>query len=59
MTTAEFTPQASREAAAEGKAKIGLLGADALVRLCAERGIGVDRRQVTLLELTPGELLPE
>jgi Restriction endonuclease len=59
VTTAEFTPQARREAAAEGKAKIGLLGGDALVRLCAERGIGVDRRQVTLLELTPGELLPE
>jgi hypothetical protein len=59
VTTAEFTPQARREAAAEGKAKIGLLGGDALVRLCAERGIGVDRRQVTLLELIPGELLPE
>jgi Restriction endonuclease len=45
VTTAEFTPQASREASAEGKAKIGLLGGEALVRLCAERGIGVDRRQ--------------
>ena len=30
VTTAEFTPQARREAAAEGKAKIGLLGGDAL-----------------------------
>lgn len=59
VTTAEFTPQASREASAEGKAKIGLLGGDALVRLCAERGIGVDRRQVVLLELAPGELMPE
>ena len=59
VTTAEFTPQAFREASAEGKAKIGLLGGDALVRLCAERGVGVDRRQVTLLELTPGELVVE
>ncbi len=59
VTTAEFTPQAFREASAEGKAKIGLLGGDALVRLCAERGVGVDRRQVTLLELAPGELVPE
>jgi restriction system protein len=56
VTTAEFTPEAVREATAEGKAKIGLLGGNALVRLCAERGIGVDRRQVTLLELSSGEL---
>jgi hypothetical protein len=59
VTTAEFTPEAFREAAAEGKAKIGLLGGDALVRLCGERGIGVDRRQVTLLELSAGELAAE
>jgi restriction endonuclease Mrr len=59
VTTAEFTPEAAREAAAEGKAKIGLLGGNALVRLCAERGIGVDRRQVTLLELSSGELAAE
>ena len=59
VTTAEFTPEAFREAAADGKAKIGLLGGDALVRLCAERGIGVDRRQVTLLELSPDALEPE
>jgi restriction endonuclease Mrr len=51
VTTAEFTSEAVREAAAEGKTKIGLLGGDALVRLCAERGIGVNRRQLTLLEL--------
>lgn len=56
VTTAEFTPEAVREAAAEGKAKIGLLGGNALVRLCAERAIGVNRRQVTLLELSSGEL---
>ena len=56
VTTAEFTRAAFREAAADGKVKIGLLGGDALVRLCAERGIGVDRRQVTLLELSPGGL---
>ena len=59
VTTAEFTPEAVREAAAEGKAKIGLLGGDALVRRCAEQGIGVDRRQVTLLELSPDALAPE
>jgi restriction system protein len=59
VTTAEFTPEAVREAEAEGKAKIGLLGGDALVRLCAERGLGVDRRQVTLLKLSPGELATE
>lgn len=56
VTTAEFTPEAHREAAADGKAKIGLLGGEELVRICAERGIGVDRRQVTLLELSTSEL---
>ena len=59
VTTAEFTPEAVREAAAEGKAKIGLLGGDALVRRCAEQGIGVDRRQVTILELSPDALAPQ
>jgi restriction system protein len=59
VTTSEFTAEAFSEAAAEGKAKIGLLGGDALVRLCAERGIGVDRRQVTLIELSAGELAAE
>jgi HJR/Mrr/RecB family endonuclease len=59
VTTAEFTPEAIREAEAEGKAKIGLLGGDALVRLCAEHGIGVDRKQVVLLEVSPEELTPE
>lgn len=59
VTTAEFTQEAIREAAAEGKAKIGLLGGNALVRLCAERGLGVERRQVTLLELSSGELIAE
>jgi hypothetical protein len=59
VTTAEFTPEAIREAEAEGKAKIGLLGGDALVRLCAEHGIGVDRKQVTLLEASPEELTAE
>jgi HJR/Mrr/RecB family endonuclease len=59
VTTAEFTPEAVREAEAEGKAKIGLLGGDALVRLCAERGIGVDRKQVTLLKLSASELASE
>ncbi len=47
------------EAAAEGKAKIGLLEGDTLVRLCTERGIGVDRRQVTPIELSPGDLAAE
>ena len=56
MTTAEFTPEAIREAAAEGKARIGLLGGDTLVRTCAERGIGVDRRQVVVLAPIPGDL---
>jgi hypothetical protein len=56
VTTAEFTQGAALEATAEGKTKIGLLGGNALVRLCAERGIGVDRRQVTLLELSSAEL---
>jgi hypothetical protein len=57
VTTAEFTQGAVLEATAEGKTKIGLLGGNALVRLCAERGIGVDRRQVTLLELSSAELV--
>jgi hypothetical protein len=56
VTVAELTPEAIREAAAEGKAKIGLLGGDALVRTCAERGIGVDRRQIVVLEPIPADL---
>ena len=56
MTTAEFTLEAIREAAAEGNARIGLLGGDALVPTCAERGIGVDRRQVVVLAPIPGDL---
>lgn len=56
VTTAEFTREASLEAAADGKAKIGLLGGDALVRLCSERGIGVDRIQKIVLKLSVGEL---
>ena len=59
VTTAEFTPEAIREAAAEGNARIGLLGGDARVRTCAERGIGVDRRQVVVLEPIPGDLRPQ
>ena len=59
MTTAEFTPEAIREAAAEGKATIGLPGGDALVRSCAERGIGADRRQVVVLEPIPRDLRPQ
>jgi Restriction endonuclease len=50
VTTAEFSREAVHEAAAEGRAKIGLLGGDALVRLCSERGIGVDRIQKTVLK---------
>jgi Restriction endonuclease len=56
VTTAEFTREAMHEASAEGKAKIGLLGGDALVRLCSERGIGVDRIQKTVLKLSVGDL---
>jgi Restriction endonuclease len=56
VTTAEFTTEAIREASAEGKAKIGLLGGDALVRLCAEHRIGVDRIQKTILKLSPADL---
>ena len=59
VTTAEFTPEAIREAAAEGKATIGLPGGDALVRSCAERGIGADRRQVVVLEPIPRDLRPQ
>jgi restriction endonuclease Mrr len=59
VSTAEFTPEAVREARAEGKAAIGLLGGDALVRLCAERGIGIDRKQVALLEISAGDLASE
>ena len=54
VTTAEFSDEAVHEAAADGKAKIGLFGGDALVRLCSERGIGVDRIQKTILKLSPG-----
>jgi hypothetical protein len=51
VTTAEFTADAKREAEQEGKAPIGLLGGEALVRLCAEHSIGVEQRQVGLLRL--------
>jgi restriction endonuclease Mrr len=56
VTTAEFSREAVHEAAADGKAKIGLLGGGALVRLCSERGIGVDRIQKTVLKLSADEL---
>jgi restriction endonuclease Mrr len=56
ITTAEFSREAVHEAAAEGKAKIGLLSGDALVRLCSERGIGVERIQKTVLKLSAGTL---
>ena len=59
VTTAEFTPEATREAATEGKARIGLLGGDTPVRSCAERGIGADRRQVVVLEPIPRDLRPQ
>lgn len=59
VTTAEFSAEAKREASADGKARIGLLGGDELVRTCAEHGIGVDRRQVTLLRLSADEVVTE
>lgn len=59
VTTAEFTPEAKREAEADGKARIGLLSGEALAQLCAEHGIGVERRQITLLKLQPGDLSAE
>ena len=53
VTTAEFTDQARQEAEAEGKARIGLIGGERLARLCAENGIGVQERRVSLLEFDP------
>lgn len=54
--TAEFSRDAEHEAAAEGKAKIGLLGGDALVRFRSERGVGVDRIQKTVFKPSALEL---
>jgi hypothetical protein len=56
VTTAEFTDEAIREAQAEGKARIGLLGGGELARLCAREGIGVKRRHVDLVELDSDDL---
>jgi len=53
VTTAEFTADARMEAEAEGKARIGLIGGEELVRLCVEHGIGVEERKVSLIELDP------
>jgi len=53
VTTAEFTIDAKKEAEAEGKARIGLIGGEELVRLCVEHGIGVEERKVSLIELDP------
>jgi restriction system protein len=59
VTTAEFTQEAAKEASADGKARIGLLGGEALLRLCTEQGIGVERRQVTVFKLEPETLTSE
>lgn len=59
VTTAEFTNEAVREAQAEGKARIGLLGGGELARLCAREGIGVKTRQVALIELDSDDLAGE
>lgn len=53
VTTAEFTMDARNEAEAEGKARIGLIGGEELVKLCVEHGIGVEERKVSLIELDP------
>ena len=57
VTTAEFTTDARQEAEAEGKARIGLVGGEELVRLCVEHGIGVEERKVSLIELDPVTLV--
>ncbi len=57
VTTAEFSPHARKEAEEEGKAPIGLVGGESLVRLCADRGIGVQQRQVGLLRLNAHDLI--
>jgi hypothetical protein len=57
VTTAEFTADARKEAEAEGKARIGLVGGEELVRLCVEHGIGVEERKVSLIELDPHTLV--
>jgi Restriction endonuclease/EVE domain len=57
VTTAEFTDEAIREAEAEGKARIGLLGGERLADLCVREGIGVDRRQIMLLEPNLSDLV--
>lgn len=51
ITTSDFSADARKEALADGKARIGLLGGDELVTLCLERGIGVTTRRVILYEL--------
>lgn len=56
VTTAEFTADAKREAEAEGKARIGLIGGEELVRLCVEHGIGIEERKVSLIELNASTL---
>jgi restriction system protein len=57
VTTAEFTMDAREEAEAEGKARIGLIGGEELVRLCVEHAIGVEERKVSLIELDPATLV--
>jgi len=57
VTTAEFTMDAKKETEAEGKARIGLIGGEELVRLCVEHGIGVVERKVSLIELDPATLV--
>jgi restriction system protein len=56
VTTAEFTADAKREAEAESKARIGLIGGEELVRLCVEHGIGIEERKVSLIELDASTL---
>jgi hypothetical protein len=59
ITTAEFSAEARKEAVAEGKARIGLVGGEDLARRCAELGIGVIVRQVPFLKLDADRLLGE
>lgn len=57
VTTAEFTADAKKEAGAEGKARIGLLGGEELVKLCVDHCLGVLERRVSLIELDRDGLL--
>jgi restriction endonuclease Mrr len=57
ISTAEFTRQAVEEAAAVGRAPIGLVGGNQLAELCMKNSIGVETMNIPIYRVDPTRLL--